>query len=246
MTASFASALKAAREAAGAQNYPQGALYVVATPIGNLCDISLRALHVLELADAIACEDTRHTQTLLRALGLERPSGGLIAVHQHNEAEAAQQVLARLQAGQRAGQGQHGAFMAAQAARQVLGQQPKDLCMVRFAQHIHLALDIRLSADRRERGQCRLGIPLPSRIVRRLEHLAVEQGADLDGAAFDDGVAEADLPVPAEDGVAIAAHGEDGRAMKSGCVHRWTVGTHPGGVKRQRAATSRRSPRTPF
>jgi 16S rRNA (cytidine1402-2'-O)-methyltransferase len=100
MTASFASALKAAREAAGAQNYPQGALYVVATPIGNLCDISLRALHVLELADAIACEDTRHTQTL-RALGLDRPSGGLIAVHQHNEAEAAQQVLARLQAGQR-------------------------------------------------------------------------------------------------------------------------------------------------
>ena len=101
MTASFASALKAAREAAGAQNYPQGALYVVATPIGNLCDISLRALHVLELADAIACEDTRHTQALLRALGLDRPSGGLIAVHQHNESEAAQQVLARLQAGQR-------------------------------------------------------------------------------------------------------------------------------------------------
>ncbi len=101
MTASFASALKAAREAAGAQNYPLGALYVVATPIGNLCDISLRALHVLELADAIACEDTRHTQALLRALGLDRPSGGLIAVHQHNESEAAQQVLARLQAGQR-------------------------------------------------------------------------------------------------------------------------------------------------
>ena len=101
MTASFASALKAAREAAGSQNYPQGALYVVATPIGNLADISLRALHVLERVDAIACEDTRHTQTLLRALGLERPSGGLIAVHQHNEAEAAQQVLARLQAGQR-------------------------------------------------------------------------------------------------------------------------------------------------
>ena len=101
MTASFASVLKAAREAAGAQNYPLGALYVVATPIGNLCDISLRALHVLELADAIACEDTRHTQALLRALGLDRPPGGLIAVHQHNESEAAQQVLARLHAGQR-------------------------------------------------------------------------------------------------------------------------------------------------
>ncbi len=101
MTASFASALKAAREAAGSQNYPQGALYVVATPIGNLADISLRALHVLGVVEAIACEDTRHTQSLLRALGIERPAGGLIAVHQHNESEAAQQVLVRLQAGER-------------------------------------------------------------------------------------------------------------------------------------------------
>ncbi len=101
MTASFASALKAAREAAGSQHYPQGALYVVATPIGNLCDISLRALHLLEQVDAIACEDTRHTHSLLRALGIDRPGAGLIAVHQHNEAEAAQQVLRRLQAGER-------------------------------------------------------------------------------------------------------------------------------------------------
>lgn len=101
MSASFASALKAAREAAGSQNYPQGALYVVATPIGNLADISLRALHVLGLVDAIACEDTRHTQSLLRALGIDRPAGGLIAIHQHNESEAAQQVLQRLQAGER-------------------------------------------------------------------------------------------------------------------------------------------------
>ena len=101
MTASFASALKAAREAAGSQHYPQGALYVVATPIGNLCDMSLRALHLLTLADAIACEDTRHTQSLLRALGIDRPAGGLIAIHQHNESEAAQSVLRRLQAGER-------------------------------------------------------------------------------------------------------------------------------------------------
>ena len=101
MTVPFASALKAAREAAGAQHYPQGALYVVATPIGNLADISLRALHLLALADAIACEDTRHTQSLLRALGLERPAGGLIPLHQHNEAEAAQQVIRRLAAGER-------------------------------------------------------------------------------------------------------------------------------------------------
>ncbi|MEY4711323.1 MAG: hypothetical protein RIS88_773 [Pseudomonadota bacterium] len=101
MSASFASALKAAREVAASQNYPQGALYVVATPIGNLADISLRALHVLALADAVACEDTRHTQSLLRALGIDRPAGGLIAIHQHNESEAAQQVLRRLQAGER-------------------------------------------------------------------------------------------------------------------------------------------------
>jgi len=74
---------------------------VVATPIGNLADVSLRALHVLDLVDSIACEDTRHTQSLLRALGLERPAGGWVSVHQHNEAQAAQQVLQRLSAGER-------------------------------------------------------------------------------------------------------------------------------------------------
>ena len=74
---------------------------MVATPIGNLSDISLRALHVLQLVDCIACEDTRHTQGMLRSYGLERPASQLLAVHQHNEAEAAQQVIARLQQGQR-------------------------------------------------------------------------------------------------------------------------------------------------
>ena len=74
---------------------------MVATPIGNLADISLRALHVLQLVDAVACEDTRHTQGLLRSYGLERPGAQLLAVHQHNEAEAAAQVIARLQQGQR-------------------------------------------------------------------------------------------------------------------------------------------------
>ncbi|HUR87696.1 MAG TPA: 16S rRNA (cytidine(1402)-2'-O)-methyltransferase [Ramlibacter sp.] len=98
MANSFASALAAARDAAGAQHYPQGALYVVATPIGNLADISLRALHVLQLVDLVACEDTRHTQALLRAYGIDKKA---IAVHQHNETEAAQQVIARLQAGER-------------------------------------------------------------------------------------------------------------------------------------------------
>ena len=74
---------------------------MVATPIGNLADISLRALHVLQLVDAIACEDTRHTQGMLRSYGLERPGHQLLAVHQHNEAEAASDIIARLQQGQR-------------------------------------------------------------------------------------------------------------------------------------------------
>ena len=74
---------------------------MVATPIGNLADISLRALHVLQMVDAIACEDTRHTQSMLRSYGLERPGSQLLAVHQHNEAEAAHGIISRLQQGQR-------------------------------------------------------------------------------------------------------------------------------------------------
>jgi 16S rRNA (cytidine1402-2'-O)-methyltransferase len=101
LSASFAKALEAARDAAGSQNNPASTLYVVATPIGNLADISLRALHVLGQVDAVACEDTRHTQQLLRAYGLDRPGSQLLAVHQHNEAEAAQTVIARLAQGER-------------------------------------------------------------------------------------------------------------------------------------------------
>ena len=70
----------------------------VATPIGNLADITLRALHVLQLADTVACEDTRHGAALLRAYGLHKP---LLALHQHNEHEATGLVRQRLQAGQR-------------------------------------------------------------------------------------------------------------------------------------------------
>jgi 16S rRNA (cytidine1402-2'-O)-methyltransferase len=101
MSTLFTSALQAAQEAAGAQHYPQGTLYMVATPIGNLADISLRALHVLALADVIACEDTRHTQQMLRAFGIDKSGGQLLAVHQHNEAEAANGVADRLRQGQR-------------------------------------------------------------------------------------------------------------------------------------------------
>ncbi|TNF52123.1 MAG: 16S rRNA (cytidine(1402)-2'-O)-methyltransferase [Burkholderiales bacterium] len=71
---------------------------MVATPIGNLADMGLRALHVLALADTVACEDTRHTGSLLQAYGLHKP---LLALHEHNEAEAAATVVQRLQQGQR-------------------------------------------------------------------------------------------------------------------------------------------------
>ena len=101
MIASFRSALQAAHEAAGAQDYPQSALYVVATPIGNLADISLRALQVLGLADVIACEDTRHTHSLLRAYGIDKSSAQLLALHQHNEAQAAHSVEDLLRQGAR-------------------------------------------------------------------------------------------------------------------------------------------------
>jgi 16S rRNA (cytidine1402-2'-O)-methyltransferase len=90
--------LQAAAAAAGGQQYPASALYIVATPIGNLADLSLRAIHVLAIADAVGCEDTRHSAPLLQYLGLDKP---LLAVHEHNEREAAQGVLARLARGER-------------------------------------------------------------------------------------------------------------------------------------------------
>jgi 16S rRNA (cytidine1402-2'-O)-methyltransferase len=101
MNTNFDSALSAAHSAAAAQHHPAGTLYVVATPIGNLADISLRALHVLSFCDTLACEDTRHSQTLLRAYGIDKASSHWLAVHQHNEAQAAEEVIRRLQAGQR-------------------------------------------------------------------------------------------------------------------------------------------------
>lgn len=75
-----------------------GALYVVATPIGNLGDLTARARAVLGEVDAICAEDTRHTRQLLGALGIERP---LLALHEHNEADMAWKLVERLKAGDR-------------------------------------------------------------------------------------------------------------------------------------------------
>ncbi|WDD96003.1 16S rRNA (cytidine(1402)-2'-O)-methyltransferase [Burkholderia sp. FERM BP-3421] len=85
-------------ELAQAQHYPAGALYVVATPIGNTADITLRALHVLGLVDRIAAEDTRNTGQLLTRYGISKP---LVAVHEHNEREAALKLIELLRAGER-------------------------------------------------------------------------------------------------------------------------------------------------
>jgi 16S rRNA (cytidine1402-2'-O)-methyltransferase len=74
-----------------------GTLHVVATPIGNLGDLSPRALEVLGSVDAVCAEDTRHTRQLLAHFGLERP---LVALHQHNEEAQATQLVARLQRGE--------------------------------------------------------------------------------------------------------------------------------------------------
>lgn len=71
-------------------------LYIVATPIGNLRDITLRALDVLGEVDAIACEDTRHSLKLLNAHGISKP---LIACHAHNERSAAEKILRLLSEG---------------------------------------------------------------------------------------------------------------------------------------------------
>ena len=73
-----------------------GTLYVVATPIGNLEDITLRALRVLKEADLIACEDTRQTQKLLSHYGIEKPT---VSYHEHNEAARATELVARLEQG---------------------------------------------------------------------------------------------------------------------------------------------------
>jgi len=76
-----------------------GALYVVATPIGNLGDLSARARAVLASVQRIAAEDTRNTAALLGHFGIRTPPGGLVALHDHNESKLADGLVAELAAG---------------------------------------------------------------------------------------------------------------------------------------------------
>ncbi|GAC1431747.1 MAG: 16S rRNA (cytidine(1402)-2'-O)-methyltransferase [Burkholderiaceae bacterium] len=94
----LAHAAAALMQDAAGQVSPSATLYVVATPIGNAGDITLRALSILSLVDAVACEDTRNTGHLLARFGMRKH---LIAAHQHNEREVAEKLIARLRGGQR-------------------------------------------------------------------------------------------------------------------------------------------------
>lgn len=80
------------------QDLPTGALYMVATPIGNMGDITLRALHVLNIVDGIACEDTRHSAPLLQHFGIHKKC---VALHEHNEIAGAQNIIQHLSQNER-------------------------------------------------------------------------------------------------------------------------------------------------
>lgn len=74
-----------------------GILYVVATPLGNRQDITLRAIETLKTVDVIAAEDTRHSISLLQMLGISKP---MLALHEHNEREQAEKLVQRLKQGE--------------------------------------------------------------------------------------------------------------------------------------------------
>ena len=77
-------------------NSTRGCLYLVATPIGNLEDITLRALRILKEVDQIACEDTRHTLKLLNHFDVHKP---LVGYHEHNELTRAPELVLAMEKG---------------------------------------------------------------------------------------------------------------------------------------------------
>src|SRR5260370_1910148 len=81
---------------AASPSAPDGCLYLVGTPIGNLEDITLRALRILKEVDQIACEDTRHTQKLLTHYDIHKP---LVSYHEHNEVTRAPELVIALEQG---------------------------------------------------------------------------------------------------------------------------------------------------
>ncbi len=89
--------LKSSADIPASQTLPPG-LYIVATPIGNLEDITLRALRILRSVDRVACEDTRQTQKLLSHFGIAVPT---VSCHAHNERDRSDELIAELQAGAR-------------------------------------------------------------------------------------------------------------------------------------------------
>src|ERR1044071_429062 len=80
------------------QHWPSGTLYIVPTPLGNLGDITLRAVEALKQADLVACEDTRRTLRLLNHLGLTKP---LMSYHAHSGVRRQKDVLLALESGRR-------------------------------------------------------------------------------------------------------------------------------------------------
>jgi 16S rRNA (cytidine1402-2'-O)-methyltransferase len=84
------------KPAAAANSPASGCLYLVATPIGNLEDITLRGLRILKEADQIACEDTRHTQRLLTHYGIHKP---LVSYHEHNELTRSPELVLAMEQG---------------------------------------------------------------------------------------------------------------------------------------------------